>query len=245
MTEAYWDICTDPARMLDWLRERGRLSDRKARLFAVACCRRIWHLLTDERSQRAVEVAELFADGLISEQALHAAWVPTWEAARVAHESAMEREMTAEYAGWDKECAARASGEVLAGDPDRSAEATIDAILNGPGRNGQGHEHTRVAGGEQQHQCGLLRDILGPLPFRLVGVPASGRAWSDGTVVRLAEAAYEKWELPSGHLDGRRLAVLADALEEAGGDAELVAHLRGPGPHVRGCWVVDLLLNKA
>jgi hypothetical protein len=39
---------------------------------------------------------------------------------------------------------------------------------------------------------------------------------------------------------------LGDALEEAGcSDEEILAHLRGPGPHVRGCWVVDLLLNKA
>jgi hypothetical protein len=42
-----------------------------------------------------------------------------------------------------------------------------------------------------------------------------------------------------------RLAVLADALEEAGcADADILSHLRGPGPHVRGCWVVDLLLGK-
>jgi hypothetical protein len=39
--------------------------------------------------------------------------------------------------------------------------------------------------------------------------------------------------------------VLADALEEAGcQDADILVHLRGPEPHVRGCWVVDLLLGK-
>jgi hypothetical protein len=57
-------------------------------------------------------------------------------------------------------------------------------------------------------------------------------------------AAYEERELPSGHLNRHRLAVLADALEEAGADAELVGHLRGPGPHVRGCWVVDFLTGR-
>jgi hypothetical protein len=46
-------------------------------------------------------------------------------------------------------------------------------------------------------------------------------------------------------LDTVRLAVLADALEEAGcADADLLVHLRGPGPHARGCWVLELLLGK-
>jgi hypothetical protein len=64
-------------------------------------------------------------------------------------------------------------------------------------------------------------------------------------VVALAQAAYDEREQPSGRLDVARLAVLADALEDAGCDQpDLLGHLRGPGPHVRGCWAVDLLLGK-
>jgi hypothetical protein len=63
-------------------------------------------------------------------------------------------------------------------------------------------------------------------------------------VVALAQAAYDHRTLPSG-LDRTTLAVLADALEEAGcTDPDLLIHLRGPGPHVRGCWALDLLLGK-
>ena len=65
------------------------------------------------------------------------------------------------------------------------------------------------------------------------------------TVNSLVEAAYQERDLPSGHLDPARLAVLSDALEDAGcTDAAILDHLRGPGPHVRGCWALDLLLAK-
>ena len=74
---------------------------------------------------------------------------------------------------------------------------------------------------------------------------ASGSPGSGGAVKKLAEAVYDDRDLPSGHLDAGRLAVLADMLEEAGcADAGILGHLRGPGPHVRGCWVVDLLTGR-
>jgi hypothetical protein len=54
--------------------------------------------------------------------------------------------------------------------------------------------------------------------------------------------AAEERSGPEGHLDRARLAVLADALEDAGcTDREILCHLHGPGVHVRGCWVVDLV----
>jgi hypothetical protein len=97
---------------------------------------------------------------------------------------------------------------------------------------------------EQAGQCALLRCIFGN-PFRPVTVNPAWLAWNGGTVFKLAQAAYENRDLPSGHLDTSRLSILADALEEAGcSDADLLAHLRGPGPHCRGCWAVDLILGK-
>jgi hypothetical protein len=91
-----------------------------------------------------------------------------------------------------------------------------------------------------------LRDIFGN-PFRPApGIDPAWLAWNAGTVRRLAEAAYQERLLPQGTLDPGRLAVLADALEEAGCDSqEILGHCRQQGAvHVRGCWVVDLLLNK-
>jgi hypothetical protein len=87
----------------------------------------------------------------------------------------------------------------------------------------------------------LLRHIIGN-PFH----PARmDRSWLTPTVTTLATAAYEERALPSGELDTYRLSVLADALEEAGCDnADMLNHLRSAGPHVRGCFVVDLLTGR-
>jgi hypothetical protein len=87
----------------------------------------------------------------------------------------------------------------------------------------------------------LARDMFDK-PFRPVTLDPAHRT---PTIVSLARAAYDERQLPSGELDPHRLAVLADALEEAGAPGELVAHLRSAGPHVRGCWVVDLTLGTS
>ena len=90
-------------------------------------------------------------------------------------------------------------------------------------------------------QCDVLWGILGN-PFRPVPLH---RSWLTPDVLSLARAAYDQRTLPAGTLEPARLALLADALEEAGcADPQLLGHLRGPGPHVRGCWAVDLLLGR-
>src|SRR4051812_45842485 len=65
MTEAEWVTAADPTPLLEHLGSGA--SDRKLRLFACACCHRHWHLLIDDRSRAAVEVAERVADGSATE----------------------------------------------------------------------------------------------------------------------------------------------------------------------------------
>src|SRR5262245_3229544 len=72
MTEAEWLECTDPAPMLEYI--QGTVNDRKLRLFMVACCRRIWHLFSEDRDRTAVEIAEQYADRLVSPQELEVAF---------------------------------------------------------------------------------------------------------------------------------------------------------------------------
>src|SRR5262245_65477034 len=84
MTEAEWLACDDLPEMLGLL--KARASDRNARTFAVDCCRRLWHRLDDERSQRAVEAVEAFADGLISVERLIQAREEAFAALDVDHE---------------------------------------------------------------------------------------------------------------------------------------------------------------
>ena len=90
----------------------------------------------------------------------------------------------------------------------------------------------------------FFRRVFGN-PFRPITISPAVLAWHDSTVFHLAQTAYDERSLPSGELDPARLAVLADALEETGcTNASILGHLREPRPHVRGCWVVDLLLAK-
>jgi hypothetical protein len=87
---------------------------------------------------------------------------------------------------------------------------------------------------ERQAQAVLVREVFGN-PFRLVSLDP---AWRTPAILHLAQAVYD--DRAFDHLP-----ILADALEEAGGtNGEVLDHCRSPGPHVRGCWVVDLVLGK-
>jgi hypothetical protein len=210
---------------------RGKASERKIRLFEVACCRRIWQLLPDGRSRQAIEVAESFADAQATEEELEtaadAAW-SVWDA---------DRERASAEGKWDR------GSPDLPYTPSAAAYnvATPLGWWGGAPAFVAPHEITREAtansGMEGAEQAVLLRDIFGN-PFRPVAVDPSWLAWNGGIVVKLAQAVYDERAFD-------RLPMLADALEEAAcHDAGILTHCRGPGPHVRGCWVVDLVLGK-
>jgi hypothetical protein len=228
MTESEWLEADNPEEMLKVLPKRRKGAERKLRLFACACCRRVWHLLNDERSRRSVEVAERYADGEADLEEL-----------RAVNEQAAEARVHGVATGWQ---AWNASTVPSPGPVSESLGACLGfwaahwASFTDPGG---------IAGpdrAERAAQADLLRDIAGN-PFRRRRRPLRGfLSWNGGTIPRLARAAYDERSLPSGKLDGTRLAILADALEEAGcPDADLVAHLRAGGTHVRGCVAVDLL----
>ena len=234
MDEQQWLSSTDPSPMLSFLRDSGHLSERKARLFAVACCRRIWHLLPEDGSRRAVAAAELFADGLTGPEELQAAA----EGASEATESSFDDSPRAEFGAYSH---AAMAAWYLVNDPNScDAKEVVSWVVGATACDWDDPEF------EKEAQAHLLRCVFGRLPARpLLALAHPLLDWHGGAVPKLAQAIYEERSLPSGHLDPARLVVLADMLEEAScNDADLLSHLRGPGPHVRGCWAVDLVLGR-
>ena len=233
MTEEQWLACTDLTMMLEWFGEQA--SERKLRLFAVACCRRIWVLLPCEKCRELVEVAERHADGQVSRHMLRAA--------RKAHHASPAPRTFSVQTAWFS--ARQAAEEPAIRAASLAAVQAAEAAVYGNPTGTISGDAVAVA---HAAQVPLLRDVVGPLPFRsFPPLSASVLNWSGGLVVRLAQSAYDDRLLPSGELDPARLAVLCDALEDAGcsPDSEIVRHLRAPGPHVRGCWAVDVLSGRA
>jgi hypothetical protein len=226
MTDREWWTSFAPWPMMEAVRG---VSGRKHRLFACACCRRIWHLLPDLRSRDAVEVAERAADGAAVRNELLEAYVAASAAAHDVqgpwYRSNVAGYHAAQAAAWALCCGTQAVWQV-------STEAT-KAVRAATGVRGGD-----VVSPVRAEQAGLLRDIFGPLAFRKVAIQPSLLRWNDSTVVKLAQAIYEYRQFGD-------LPVLADALEEAGCDNEdVLTHCREPGLHVPVCWVIDMLLGK-
>lgn len=182
-------------------------------------------MLTDERSRQAVEVMERYADG-----------------------EAVDRELRAA-----RDSAAAVYGHREEGEPDYEASSLILNLTTGHVRTpADARDYARYAAGAAFAETGkretfseeclvqacLLRDLFGLLPFRAVPVEESWLRWNDACVVKIAQEIYDE-------RDFGLMPILADALEDSGCDHEdILCHCRESGEHVRGCWVVDLLLGK-
>jgi hypothetical protein len=229
MTEAEWLDCTDPTPMLEFL--SGKASDRKLRLFTVACARLVWEKISWLFLRKAVETAERHADGWASSEELDASC-----------REVIGVFMSGQQGRHEAHAWVRSSAESLQVYGACLSTTFRPTSLNGLSRSASWRLGACLTG---LFQPNLLRDIFGSLPFRPAPLDPAWLTWKNGTIPRLAQTIYEDRELPAGYLDQDRLAVLADALEDAGcSDPDLLGHCRGPGPHVRGCWVVDLLLGK-
>jgi hypothetical protein len=222
VTEQQWLACTNPVLMLEFL--QGKVSDRKLRLFACACCRFSFSTLSEQFDSSidwAVETTEWYADDLVGEEL--------------------------------RQEAERTAGFVELGNADLDSLvippliATASAVLSTTNVwalllecLGQIPCDWRLPAGDELARFGrhILYDIFGSLAFRPVVIDPLWLAWNDGTISRLAEKIYDDRTFD-------RLPILADALEDAGcSEADIVNHCRQPGEHVWGCWVVDLLLGK-
>jgi hypothetical protein len=244
MTQGEWLVCTDVQLMLDFLQNKA--SDRKLRLLAVACVRQVWHSLSDVESRRATECAEQFADGLVGPKALSVAYrmaAKAWRSIARPWDSTTERPhyfaaLAAVRATWSEGWEQGTHRAVQ----DAAFAAAKSIWAEDDYRQGDdGWRESAVAQKVFEQQSLLVRDVFGD-PFDSL---SSDSCSVTPIVTNIARAAYEERRLPFGELDAPRLAILADALEDSDcKNAGILSHLRGPGIHVRGCWVVDLCLGK-
>lgn len=219
MNEAEWLVCGNPQLMLEFL--RGKVSNRKLRLFLVSVARSVWDKIDREDMRQAVEAGELHADGLMTQEELRG------------HNSAMYNYVsnpTAEQREWFR--------GVIHGSAEKLGALKLSLLcvfseqglstIPGPPAYRDGLRLT------SQYQPPLLHEIFGN-PFRPV---TFNPAWRTDTAIALARTMYESREFSA-------MPILGDALQDAGCDNEdVLNHCRGDGPHVRGCWVVDLVLGK-
>jgi len=207
ISEREWLAILDPLELLDNL--VAKHTSRKLRLLAVACCCRVLHLLTDDRSKLAVEAAEKYADQLVSPEDWMTILVEagaTWLAADLKV---------------DERDARHAAAMSLAPLAETHSGAALVIQLTS-------------SGVERHEQVMLINCIFGHRYYTREVVPS----WLTSNVLALAGQMYES-------RDFSIMPILADALQDAGcAEPEVLNHCRQFGGHVKGCWVVDLLLGK-
>lgn len=222
MTEAEWLASDSPKLMFQHL--HGRVSERKLLLFGVACCRRLWDHTWHERSRRAIELVERYADG----EATAA------EVGRIAEEAEQAPEDD-----YDGTFSGTLAGFLTGGDP---FEAAVEAEFVTTGWVGEfagstGGSEDAAEDDETTAHVGLLHDIFDDA-FRPVAFEPAWLASHDA-VGKLARLIYDERLF-------EHMPLLGDALEEAGCvDEDILSHCRTAAEHARGCWVIDAILGRS
>src|SRR5262245_3491657 len=171
---------------------KKHLTNRKYRLFTVACARELWDIMTDRRCRAAVEVSERFADGEITaEQLLAARDAVRWR--------------SKESVGY--------LAYVSASDPPVNVCGVVWRVT----RKREGINPEQEADFYRKREArdvALLREVVGN-PFRPVSLAPAVLAWEDGIVSRVTEGIYRERAFD-------RLPILADALQDAGACDEAI-----------------------
>jgi hypothetical protein len=221
VTEAEWLAATDPTPMLEFL--RGNAGERKLRLFMVACARLIWELVPPGEMREAVEAAERAADGVPWEDELKGY-------CNRLYRLPVERSKEAGR-NWFTDQSPEGLGVYFTVLKTTGAGCGILSVIPRLATSTGGPFILPLVGALQPD---LIREMFGN-PFRPV---TFAPPWRTDKTVSLARTLYDSRDFAA-------MPILADALQDAGCDcADVLEHCRGPGPHVRGCWVVDLVLGR-
>ena len=237
VTEKKWLKSPHLSIMIRFLEQQaGRR--RRLLLFGCACCRRVWDLLQSESARRIVELSEARADGEANEtELISAADSPDFACvdSLFARQSKTETQLSARVV--DALEAVRHLVEIPVDigliAQNTSGDKSHDFILSHRNNYGIGIGVRRDEA-EFAEKARLLRDIFGN-PFRPVFFDP---CWRTERAVGLAMKIYSE-------RDFSLLSALADTLRDAGCDNDAILnHCRGGESHVRGCWVIDLILDK-
>ncbi len=241
MTEHEWLQSTHPWPMVNFAFQHYYCKERLWRLYSVACCQRIFHLLSDERSKAAVEAAERHAEACGSTEE-DRTMVEMVRAAEQAAQAVRDSRWTVRGAA----NAALAACYTAAGmdnpeeyPPNSASGYAAWAVAEAAGTVWRSDAWETAAAAEFAVHCDILRDLVRCRRlFRRSSDVLWYPGWRTPTVSVLGQAIYAERRFSD-------LPILADALEEAGcTSADILDHCRSGGEHVRGCWALDLVFGR-
>jgi hypothetical protein len=224
MTEDEWLECNNLRSLLSIFYDKG--TQRKKWLFALACCRPIWHLLPDICREIVVAV-----ERFVEKEARPAdlvALLDGFDPDRVALGNLPGGNQAAQAIGqlvsqWRWRSVSDDNRYMVDGVCRSSAEALAKSIPWAMARSSQAELLKDITGNPFHPPLLLLPDVV---------------AWNDRTVPKIAAGIYAEYAF-------ERMPILHDALLDAGcTDEALLSHCRTPEGHVRGCWALDLILGK-